>query len=127
MSLAALIARYKQPPVTPATPVTSPMLPLQAAPTLAVTPVTQVTPQNAEGQREKQNPDALLADIAVMIHADPDQLRDLLSADDLDDIAQGYNSQSYMLDYFRLMRADGKLPACTTAPPGHRHSNPEHT
>ena len=117
MSLAALIARYKHPPVTPVTPVTNPALPLQAAPTLTVTPVTPVTPQNTEGQSEKQNPDALLAEIAVMLQAHPNQLRALLCADDLDDIAQGYNSRADMLDYFRLMRVDGKLPTVTAQQP----------
>jgi hypothetical protein len=60
--------------------------------------------------QKTQNPDALLADIAVMLRANPDQLRALLSTDDIQDIADGANSRAYMLDYFRLMRADGKLP-----------------
>jgi hypothetical protein len=114
MSLAALIARYKQPPVTP---VTEPTLPPQPSPTLAVTPVTPVTPKNTEGQSQKQNPDDLLADIAAMLQADPNQLRALLSADDLDDIAHGRNSRGYMLDYFRQMRTDGKLPTITAPAP----------
>jgi hypothetical protein len=128
MSLAALIARYKQPPVTPVTPVTEPTLPPQPLPTLAVTPVTRVTPKNTEGQSQKQSPDAMLAEIAVMLQADPSQLRALLSADDIQDIADGENSRTYMLDYFRLMRADGKLPVCTelpakaSKPPSHMES-----
>lgn len=116
MSLAAVIARRKRQPVTPVTTATKPTLPPQAAPTLAVTPVTRVTPENTEGQKQNQNPDDLLAGIAAMLQADPNQLHALLSADDLDDIADGFNSRSYMLDYFRLMRADGKLPT-VTAPP----------
>tara|TARA_R110001592_G_scaffold215036_1_gene468376 strand:- start:1829 stop:2263 length:435 start_codon:yes stop_codon:yes gene_type:complete len=60
--------------------------------------------------RVAQNPDDLLADIAAMLQVAPNQLRALLSANDLDDIADGYNSRAYMLDYFRLMRTDGLLP-----------------
>jgi len=117
MSLAALIAQYKHPPVTPVTLVTTPVLPLQASPTLTVTPVTRVTPQNGEGQKQRQKPDALLMDIAVMLQANPGQLHALLSTDDIQDIADGANNRAYMLDYFRLMRADGKLPVCTTPLP----------
>ena len=108
MSLAALIARYKHPPVTPVTPVTAPALPLQAAPTLTVTPVTRVTPQNIEGQKQSQNPDALLLDIAVMLQSNPDRLRALLSDDDMQAIAEGEHSRTYLTAYFRLMRSDGK-------------------
>jgi hypothetical protein len=66
-------------------------------------------PQNPQPptEQKQQNPDALLADIAAMLRANPDQLRALLSTDDIQDIAEGANSQAYMLDYFRLMRADG--------------------
>lgn len=66
-------------------------------------------PQNPQPPvvRLAQNPDVLLAEIAVMLQADPDQLRALLSADDIQDIAQGFNSRAYMLVYFRLMRSDG--------------------
>jgi hypothetical protein len=60
--------------------------------------------------RLAQNPDDLLAGIAAMLQAEPSQLRALLSADDLHDIAHGHNSRAYMLDYFRQMRTDGKLP-----------------
>jgi len=75
-------------------------------------------PQNPQppAVRVAQNPDDLLADIAAMLQADPGQLRALLSADDIQDIADGENSRTYMLDYFRLMRADGKLPVCTELP-----------
>jgi len=111
MSLAALIARYKHPPVTPVTPATATALPPQAVPILTVTPVTPVTPQNIDAQ--KKNPDALLMDIALTLHAKPDDLYALLCADDIQDIAEGLNSRAYMLDYFRLMRADGKLPVRT--------------
>jgi hypothetical protein len=52
-----------------------------------------------------------------MLQANPDQLRALLSTDDIQDIADGANSRAYMLDYFRLMRADGKLPVYTGPPP----------
>jgi hypothetical protein len=78
---------------------------------------------NKESERREEwqpgqptNPDDLLADIAAMLQADPGQLRALLSADDIQDIADGENSRTYMLDYFRLMRADGKLPVCTELP-----------
>jgi len=76
-------------------------------------------PQNPHppAVRLTQNPDDLLAEIAAMLQADPDQLRALLSADDLDDIAHGRNSRGYMLDYFRQMRTDGKLPTITAAAP----------
>jgi hypothetical protein len=75
-------------------------------------------PQNPQppAEQKRQNPDALLAEIAVMLQADPDQLRALLSTDDIQDIADGANSRAYMLDYFRLMRADGKLPVLIGAP-----------
>jgi hypothetical protein len=56
-------------------------------------------------------------DIAAMLQANPDQLHALLSTDDIQDIADGANSRAYMLDYFRLMRADGKLPVYTGPPP----------
>ena len=76
-------------------------------------------PQNPQPpvEQKQQNPDALLLDIAVMLQANPDQLRALLSTDDIQDIAEGANSRVYMLDYFRLMRADGKLPIYTAPPP----------
>ena len=125
MSLAALIARYKHPPVTPVTPVTAPALPLQAAPTLTVTPVTRVTPQNIEGQKQSQNPDALLLEIAATLQANPDHLYALLSTDDIQDIAEGKNSRAYMLDYFRLMRADRKLPVSTAQPPAKATEPPQ--
>ena len=76
-------------------------------------------PQNPQplAEQKQQNPDALLLDIAAMLQANPDQLRALLSTDDIQDIADGANSRAYMLDYFRLMRTDGKLPICTTPLP----------
>ena len=76
-------------------------------------------PQNPQPptEQKRQDPDALLMDIAVMLRASPDQLRALLSTDDIQDIAEGANSRVYMLDYFRLMRADGKLPIYTAPPP----------
>ena len=39
--------------------------------------------------QKTQNPDALLMDIAAMLQANPDQLRALLSTDDIQDIANG--------------------------------------
>jgi len=68
-------------------------------------------------ERSRQDPDAMLMDIAVMLRANPDHLYALLCEDDIQDIADGANSRAYMLDYFRLMRADGKLPVCTEPPP----------
>ncbi|MCK0163178.1 hypothetical protein [Marinobacter sp. S6332] len=86
-------------------------------------------PQNPQPPVERiaQNPDAMLAEIAVMLQADTSQLRALLSDDDLNDIAQGFNSRSYMLDYFRLMRAGGKLPACREPPAEFSKPPPSHT
>ena len=75
--------------------------------------------------RQQQNPDALLADIAVMLRANPDQLRALLSTDDIQDIADGANSRAYMLDYFRLMRTDEKLPVSTAQPPAKAPESPQ--
>jgi hypothetical protein len=75
--------------------------------------------------RQQQNPDALLLDIAVMLQANPDQLRALLSTDDIQGIADGANSRAYLLDYFRLMRADGKLPICTEPPPAKATEPPQ--
>jgi hypothetical protein len=99
----------------------------------SVSLVSTLTPHIQKPQppavRIAQNPDDLLADIAAMLQADTRQLRALLSADDIQDIADGENSRTYMLDYFRLMRADEKLPVCTdpTAkaikpPPSHMES-----
>ena len=76
-------------------------------------------------EQKRQDPDALLMDIAVMLRANPDQLRALLSTDDIQDIADGANSRAYMLDYFRLMRADGKLPVCTEPPPAKATEPPQ--
>ena len=70
-----------------------------------------------------QSPDAMLAEIAALLQADPDQLRALLSADDLDDIAQGRNNLDFMLTYFRLMRSNGQLPI--TAPPAPKRPAPQ--
>ena len=67
-------------------------------------------------ERSQQNPDDLLREIAAILQASPDQLHALLSADDIQDIADGENSRVYMLDYFRLMRADGKLPVYIAPP-----------
>jgi hypothetical protein len=64
-------------------------------------------------------------DIAAMLQANPDQLRALLSTDDIQDIADGANSRAYMLDYFRLMRADGKLPICKAPPPAKATESPQ--
>jgi hypothetical protein len=84
-------------------------------------------PQNPQPptEQKRQDPDALLMDIAVMLRANPDQLRALLSTDDIQDIADGANSRAYMLDYFRLMRADGKLPVCTEPPPAKATEPPQ--
>jgi hypothetical protein len=108
---------------------------------LAVWPEISITPEIeswiihhkqeliAELQQDsnRQNPDAMLAEIAAILQADPDQLRTLLSADDLADIAQGNNSRTYMLDYFRLMRADGKLPVYAADGECDRFANQEQT
>jgi hypothetical protein len=85
-------------------------------------------PQNPQppAVRVAQNTDDLLADIAAMLQADPGQLRALLSADDIQDIADGENSRTYMLDYFRLMRADEKLPVCTDPPAKASKPPPSH-
>jgi len=84
-------------------------------------------PQNPQPptEQKRQDPDALLMDIAVMLRASPDQLRALLSTDDIQDIADGANSRSYMLDYFRQMRADGKLPVYTEPPPAKATEPPQ--
>ena len=101
---------------------------------IAVWPETSITPEIESWiiqhkpkliaeLRQKQNPDAMLAEIAALLQADPDQLRALLSADDLDDIAQGRNSLDFMLTYFRLMRTNGQLPI--TAPPAPKRPAPK--
>jgi hypothetical protein len=84
-------------------------------------------PQNPQPSTEKKqrNPYALLMDIAAMLHASPAHLYALLCADDIQDIADGANSRAYMLDYFRLMRADGKLPVCTAPPPAKATEPPQ--
>jgi len=84
-------------------------------------------PQNPQppAEQKQQNPDALLLDIAAMLQASTGQLRALLSTDDIQDIADGENSRSYMLEYFRLMRADGKLPICTEPPPAKSTEPPQ--
>jgi hypothetical protein len=84
-------------------------------------------PQNPQppAEQKQQNPDALLLDIAAMLQVNPDQLRALLSIDDIQDIADGANSRAYMLDYFRLMRADGKLPVSTAQPPAKAIESPQ--
>jgi len=84
-------------------------------------------PQNPQppAEQKRQDPDALLMDIAVMLRANPDQLRALLSTDDIQDIANGENSRADTLDYFRLMRADGKLPVCTAPPPAKASKPPQ--
>ena len=84
-------------------------------------------PQNPQPptEQKQQNPDALLMDVAVMLRANPDQLRALLSTDDLQDIADGANSRAYMLDYFRLMRTDEKLPVSTAQPPAKAPESPQ--
>ncbi|MCL1488980.1 MAG: hypothetical protein MH186_14740 [Marinobacter sp.] len=83
-----------------------------------ILPEKSANPQNPQppAVRVAQNPDDLLADIAAMLQADPGQLRALLSADDVSETAQGFNSLDYMLDYFRQMRTDGKLPTVTATP-----------
>ena len=67
-------------------------------------------PQNPQPpvEQKQQNPDALLLDIAVMLQANPDRLRALLSDDDMQAIAEGEHSRTYLTAYFRLMRSDGK-------------------
>ncbi|MDV7213562.1 hypothetical protein [Azotobacter beijerinckii] len=51
-----LIARLAARPVTPVTPFESPRLPLEAPESLAVTPVTSVTPKSGQGRDENPNP-----------------------------------------------------------------------
>jgi hypothetical protein len=75
--------------------------------------------------QKTQNPDALLLDIAAMLQANPDHLYALLCEDDIQDIADGANSRAYMLDYFRLMRTDGKLPVSTAQPPAKATESPQ--
>jgi len=84
-------------------------------------------PQNPQPptEQKQQNPDALLLDIAVMLRANPDQLHALLCEDDIQDIVDGANSRAYMLEYFRLMRVDGKLPVCTEPPPAKATEPPQ--
>jgi hypothetical protein len=84
-------------------------------------------PQNPQPptEQKRQDPDALLMDIAVMLRANPDHLYALLCEDDIQDIADGANSRAYLLDYFRLMRADGKLPVCTEPPPAKATEPPQ--
>jgi hypothetical protein len=84
-------------------------------------------PQNPQppAEQKRQDPDALLMDIAVMLRANPDQLRALLSTDDIQDIADGANSRAYLLDYFRLMRTDENLPVCTEPPPAKATEPPQ--
>jgi len=84
-------------------------------------------PQNPQppAEQKQQNPDALLLDIAAMLQASTGQLRALLSTNDIQDIADGENSRSYMLDYFRLMRTDGKLPVCLEPPPAKATESPQ--
>lgn len=66
-------------------------------------------PQNPQPPTEKQaqNPDALLVHLAKTLQADVHRLRALLSDDDMQDIAEGHHTRSYLLAYFRLMRSDG--------------------
>jgi len=90
------------------------------------TPTPHIQNSQPPVVRLAQNPDDLLADIAAMLQADPRQLRALLSADDIQDIADGENSRTYMLDYFRLMRADEKLPVCTDMPAKASKPPPSH-
>ena len=67
----------------------------------------------------KEEATSLLLKIAEAIQ------RALLSTDDIQDIADGANSRAYLLDYFRLMRADGKLPVCTEPPPAKATEPPQ--
>ena len=60
-----------------------------------------------------------------MLQANPDHLYALLCEDDIQDIADGANSRAYMLDYFRLMRTDGKLPVSTAQPPAKAPESPQ--
>ncbi|PFG53112.1 hypothetical protein ATG98_2194 [Marinobacter sp. LV10R520-4] len=76
-------------------------------------------------ERSWQNPDAMLMEIAVMLRANPDHLYALLCEDDIQDIADEANSRAYMLDYFRLMRTDGKLPIHTEPPPAKATEPPQ--
>ena len=84
-------------------------------------------PQNPQPptEQKRQDPDVMLMDIAAMLRANPDQLRALLCSDDIQDIADGANSRAYMLDYFRLIRANGKLPVCTEPPPAKATDPPQ--
>jgi len=84
-------------------------------------------PQNPQppAEQKQQNPDALLMDIAAMLQANPDHLYALLCEDDIQDIADGANSRAYMLDYFRLMRTDEKLPVSTAQPPAKAPESPQ--
>jgi hypothetical protein len=61
-----------------------------------------------EMRRSGHTPDAVLLEIAQTLQADVHRLRALLSDDDMQDIAEGHYSWSYLLAYFRLMRSDGK-------------------
>lgn len=114
MSLAALIAKHKGQLVTPVTPKEN----------TRVTPVVlggqrcnPCNPCNLEKPRgadnipataanEPQNPDSILAEVARTLKADAHMLRRLLSADDLDAIAEGDYSQGLLAEWFRSMEKE---------------------
>lgn len=64
-------------------------------------------PQKLPGNK-RQDPDAVLQELAQTLQANPARLRALVSSDDMEDIANGEHSRAYLLAYFRLMRSDGK-------------------
>lgn len=130
MSLAALIAKHKSQSVTPCNPEVTPQVTAVALGPQGCNPCNPAKQGGAEttpelASNDSQNPDALLLEIAGALHANPDNLYALLSADDIQDIADGENTRAYMLEYFRLMRADDKLPVCTEPPPVKATESPQ--
>lgn len=135
MSLAALIAKHKDQPVTSVTPKENTRVTPAALGGQECNPCNPCNPEKHRGAENKparavdelQNSEALLIDLARTLQADVHRLRALLSDDDMQDIAEGQISRGHLLAYFRLMRSDGKPLADDTPVPGKTPENgPSH-
>jgi len=94
------------------------------------TPCPPCTPEKhrgAEKTPKRANPDAVLLKVARQLQVSPASLRAMLTDDDMQDIAEGLNSPTDMLEFFRLAQETGDLLADDTPEPTRQpESHPGH-
>lgn len=120
MSVASLIARKLGQPVTPVTRRENTGVTAAALGRESRNPCNPCNPtktRDTEKKSEWVNPEAVLLKAARQLQVSPASLRAMLTDDDMQDIAEGLNSPTDMLEFFRLAQETGDLLADDTPEP----------